>query len=529
MIILHNKQGKRVSAVFSNGTNASMVVLTCLLSLSILPCGPVQAAEKGAASRATSEASAAAEAGLPKRGAARSALLRHMLDEQNEVLLEASREHPPTILDPLRLDEAVALALKNNFEVLAAQASTDASEWEVLGSYGAYLPTISYSSSRGKERSAPASYTIDGARVVDSTHKRWDKTTRLIQPIVDLTLISDILLRHEKLTLAELQQLAIRERVALQTVNAFLKIVRSCLSIRYAQEYKARLDKLTSLMKNRVAGGGASGADLDRVQSRAVSADAALIETRSDYDAALDEFRRLTGSVPVKLQLPASLLPDIPENIQDAMERTLHSNPDYQVAVQQIDIERQNRDKSYSRVLPKVNFEYTKSKSWNAGGVALGMDVSSDEYFPYNSETKAMITATWSISGGTEIAEGMAANAKAREANFKSLDTRERLEESVRLAFNALNTANDRIPILQQALDANVRVVTAFEEQYISADRPLFDLLDAYDRHYKAQLDLTRVLLSEAVAGYQLRSQMGEIIPALKETEARVQPLSSAE
>ncbi len=493
--------------------SVSVVMLACLLAMS-----SPSLAQSPPAHPATDTSS------LPERGAARSALLRHLLGGLNEILLEPTEDRPPTMTDPLRLDEAVALALQNNFEIQAARARTEASEWEVVGAYGSYLPTVTYTRSNGKERSSPASFTEDSKRVEDSRHHRWDRSVRIVQPVIDLTLISDILLRHEKLSASELEQLGVRERVALQTATAFLKIVRADLSIRYAQDYKNHLDKLTTVMSNRVEGGGAAGADLDRVKSRATSAQAALIETRSDYDSALDEFRRLSGVVPLKLQMPAALLPSVPESMQDAMTRTLRSNPDYLLSVQQIDVQFQERDKAYSRMLPKLNFEYTKSRSWNAGGVALGLDPASEEYFPYNNETKAMLTATWSISGGTEIAEGLAAGAKAREANFKSLDTRGRLEESVRLAFNALNTANNRVPILERALESNARVVDAFEEQYISADRPLFDLLDAYDRRYKAQLDLTRVLISEAVAGYQLRSQMGEIVPALKETEIRAHP-----
>lgn len=464
-------------------------------------------------------------AAIPERGIQRSALLVRLLGGQSVLTLEQRGDRAPDVVDALRLDETVAFALKNNFEVKASQAKTDSADWEVVGAYGAYLPSVTFSRSTGTERSAPASYNdLAGNRVEDSTHHRRDKTLTIRQPVIDLTLISDILLRHQRQSATELEQLGTRERVALQTVNAFFKIIRARLSMRFAEDYKAELDKLTALMTSRVEGGGAAQADLDRIKTRAVTAQSAIIETRSEYDSAMDEFRRLTGVMPLKLEIPASIVPTPPDEIDVALEKALRANPEYRLSLRQVEVQQHEGDKAYSRLLPKLTFEFTKSRTWNAGGAALGADPAGDDIFPYQNETRAMLTTSWAINGGTEIAEGMASAAKAREANFRSMDTRARVEEGVRLSFNALNAAQGRVGVLEQALEANARVVEAFQEQYLNASRPLFDLLDAYERQYSARLDLTRLLISEAQAGHQLRRQMGELVPALKESEPRAKP-----
>jgi Outer membrane protein len=499
--------------------SARALIWACMMATAV-PLGAV------AADSPPSVQPGASAPAVPERGIHRSALLVSLLGGQSILTLEPRASQPPDVVDALRLDESVAFAMKNNFEVLAMQAKNDAADWEVVGAYGAYLPTVSFTRAVGTERSAPAAYNIDNERVRDDKHIRRDKTLSIRQPIVDLALISDILLRHGRQTAAELEQLGTRERVALQTVNAFFKIIRAQLSLRFAQEYKAELDRLTEMMGSRVEGGGAAQADLDRIKTRTVTAESAIIETRSEYDSAVDEFRRLTGVMPQKLEIPASLVPTPPESVDVALERALHANPEYQLSMQQIDVQKRERDKSYSRLLPKVNLDFTKSRTWNAGGAALGSDPASglDEVFPYQNETRAMVTTTWSITGGTEIAEGLAAQAKAREANFKSLDTRNRTEEAVRLSFNALNAAQSRVGVLERALESNAKVVAAFQEQYFNANRPLFDLLDAFERQYGARLDLTRLLTSEAQAGHQLRRQMGELVPALKESEPRARP-----
>lgn len=470
----------------------------------------------------------AQEQTVPERGATRAELLRKLFKDQDTVPLEpVGRE--ADIPEPLRLDECVALALKNNFEIKAAGAKTDSADWDVVGAYAAFLPTVMYTRSSGRERSAPADYNdANDQRVQDSKYRRRDKTLSLTQPLIDPALIADVLLRHKGQSAAEIEETSTRERIAMSTVTAYLQLLAARLQIRFAEEYKSQLDKLNDLMKSRVEGGGAAQADLDRVKSRSVSAQSAIIESRSAFDAAMDEFRRLTGVTPLQLQLPASLLPDTPATVEEALKRAMRQNPDYLLSEKQTEVQLGERDKALSRLLPKLNFEFSRSRTWNAGGAALGNSTSGNEVYPYDNEQRAMLVTTWTLSGGTDLTAGMSAAAKAREANFKSLDTRARVEQLVRTSYNALTAAEGRVPVLEQAVDSTNKVVTAFEEQYLNANRPLFDLLDAYERSYSSRVDLSKVLLAESQAGHTLRQQMGELVAALKESENRVRPAKAA-
>ncbi|MBX9635403.1 MAG: TolC family protein, partial [Magnetospirillum sp.] len=229
----------------------------------------------------------------------------------------------------------------------------------------------------------------------------------------------------------------------------------------------------------------------------------------------------------LQFQIPASLFPAPPASVDDALALAMKANPDYLLSRRQMEVQELDSYKSYSRLMPKITFEYTKSRTWNADGSAIGGSSSSnDAIYPFQNETRAMIVSTWSINGGTEITQGLASAAKAREADFRSRDTRAKTEEMVRVSFNALGAARGRVPVLEEAVDSNIKVVAAFEEQYISANRPLFDLLDAYERQYGARQELTRVLVAEAQAGHQLRRLMGQLVEGLLETEVRANPIA---
>lgn len=466
---------------------------------------------------------ARAEDGAALRlGPARAQLLRGLFLGETVVPLEVT-DRETDLTEPLRLDEAVTLALQNNFEIKAAVAKTDAADWGVADAYAAFLPTITYSYSTGRERSAPADYNDEAdERVKDGKHHRRDKTLSLTQPIIAPALIAEALVRHKTQTAAEIEETGARERIAMSTVTAYLQLLSGRLLIRFAEEYKGQLDKLNDLMKNRVEGGGAAQADLDRIKARSAAAQGAIIETRAAFSAALDEFRRLTGVTPLALKLPASLSPEQPETIEGALMRALRQNPDYLLSEKQMEVQLAERDKALSRLLPKLSFEFTRTRTWNAGGAALGNPNTGSELYPYDNEQRAMLVTSWTLNGGTDLTAGMMANAKAREANFKSLDTRSRIEQLVRTSYNALGAARGRVPVLEQAVDSSAKVITAFEEQYLNANRPLFDLLDAYERSYASRTDLARVVLSESQAAHTLHQQMGELVMALKQSENRV-------
>lgn len=493
-------------------------------STAILLAGAILSAASGLRAQPAADPAGGGDAEV---GLVRAALLVRMLGGDPVVRLEQS-SFPADLAEPIRLDEAVAFALKNNFEIRASGAKKEAAAWDLAGAYAGYLPTLTITRSNGMETSAPAAYYVGNDRVESSTHHRRDKQLSVRQPIVDVSLISDVLLRYRSKDAANAEELGTRERIAMQTISAYFKLVQARLSMRFAKEYKDQLDKLNGLMGARVEGGGAPRSDMDRIRARSVSAQSAIIETASEFEASLTEFRRLTGVTPLQFQLPASLVPNPPASVEAALGEAARANPDYLLSRHQMEVQEMESYKSYSRLLPKISFEYTNSRSWNASGAALGGgSANTGTIFPFQNETRAMVVATWSISGGTEVTQGLAAAAKAREADYRSRDTRAKLEESVRVAYNALSAARGRVPVLEEAVESNLKVATAFEEQYLNASRPLFDLLDAYERQYMARQELTRVLIAEAQAGHQLRKLMGQLVAGLLETEIRAKPVSA--
>ncbi|MBN2752726.1 MAG: TolC family protein [Rhodospirillaceae bacterium] len=452
-------------------------------------------------------------------GVERSHLLRNLLHGETEISMPASNAEAPDYVGVLRLDEAVAMALKTNFEVLAAQSKKTGTAWEVVAAYGQYAPQVKFTRASGIERSSPASINdSSGARVEDDRHHRGDRVLEIQQPIIDVAIISNILQRHINNDMADVQRIGVRERVAMETVQSYLKLIQAVLTIHYAESYKDSLDGLMARMAVRVDGGGASRADLERVRSRAISAETAIISARSELAATQVEFRRLTGISPLKIRVPARLLPSLPDVSAAALARAVASNPEYVASGLQADSTQMESYKAFSRVLPALSFELSRTTTYNAGGAAKGNPIDGGPW-AYQHENLAMLVMTWQFNGGTDIAEGMGYGARAKEAQYKTMDVRRRIEENMANSYTALNAADKRIRATRSALRANTQVAQSFEEQYLASSRPLFDLLDAYERLYSSRVELVRLLISEAQAAYQVRRQMGELVGAVLGSE----------
>jgi adhesin transport system outer membrane protein len=442
-------------------------------------------------------------------------LLNEIVYNGSRILEMSGTTRPaPTFMEPLRLDEAVALALSKNPEVLAASSKEDVARWQQRSAYSQYLPAVEINYAQGVERSAPGSYNdANASRVAKTVHFRRDRLFSIRQPIVDTTIVTDIFRSSANISLAEAEKRDAFAGIVFDTVSTYLKLLRARLAIHLADDYQKQLDDLGSRMAARVRGGGAANVDLDRVKGRYASAKAARLEAIGDYNINLAEFQRITSVVPAQLVLPERLIPETPEGAETALERVVRENPVYRSALSKIDLAAADRNKSFAGLLPKLSAEYTKTMTHGAGGSAHGNPI--DGLYPNQTDSRFMVVAKWSLNGGTSLAEGLAGVAKVREMKFRAQDVLNRVTQSVTTGYGALYDARDRASVLQEAYAADTRVVRDFEVQYKSGARSLFDMLDAYERRYRSQLDLVKVYIDQAQAAYLVRRQLGDIAAAV--------------
>lgn len=450
------------------------------------------------------------------------------LDSAVERLSGADGLPQGELQDLVMLDEAVAFALEKNFELKAAYEGYESAEWDKISAYSQFVPTVNLDLAAGNERSRPGAYNDEnGTRVEDTMHHRKDRTLTIRQPLINLDIISDILIGEKKQYIADYARLETRDTITSDTIVAYLQILQSSMSMLLADQYKQYLDALGERMLKRVEGGGAATADLDRIVSRASIAENARVEASAQYETNILQFQRLTGIVPTRLQIPARLAPSIPGEYKTALERATRKNPSYLSSVEKIDAARLDRNKLFSGVVPKVYAQYMSGYTYNAGGAADGNPV--DGVYPTSRTDSAMLIMQWNLNGGTQIASGMSGVHKTRQMQYQSIDVQKRLEQGMSTSYSAINATQERLNILQKTVEANERVVVAYEEQFKNGTRQLFDLLDAYEQLYNSRLNMLRAIFAYTQATYQIQRNMGSIVESVLETKDAAAPQTVAD
>jgi adhesin transport system outer membrane protein len=157
-----------------------------------------------------------------------------------------------------------------------------------------------------------------------------------------------------------------------------------------------------------------------------------------------------------------------------------------------------------AKLYPKFEIEVGNFRTTNAGGRPGTTD-----------DTRAMFVMNWNLlAGGADLAQLRSVKARQDETKFRILDVERRLDEALRVTYNTLDAVTQRAAAVRDELISNQRVVAAFEEQLVLANRPLLDVLDAQQRLFQSRAELLRLTALQANLSLQVRRQLGGLAPA---------------
>lgn len=414
----------------------------------------------------------------------------------------------------LTLFDAMALSLDYSYEVAAASAHRDTIGYQASAALGPLLPQVDLRYNAGRETSSPSAATKAPTfdRLAEDTHNRTDGQIFIRQTLFDLPSYFERERQKFLLQAAEHQLSNSQERVAYETLISYMQLIQLRLNVVMVEDYETELKKLLNYMNNRMKGGGASKADMQRVKGRVLNATAAVIEARGAYESGLIEFKRMTGVVPSSLVIPDKLLPVLPATFGEAMSTAIANNDELQAAFQEVASVSQEHSAMQGQYSPRLDLELSALRTYNAGGVAGSDPQPGSVIYDTQDDKRVMLVLNWNLfSGGADRNRDKALDAKRLEYEYRAKDVQRRLEESIRVNFNALRALNGRIAGVRQEMEANDSVLAAFKEQLFSANRSLLDVLDAYQRQYASRTELTRLMLAESTAGLQMLRNMGNL------------------
>lgn len=419
-----------------------------------------------------------------------------------------------TRVENLSLFDAMALSLGYSNEVAASSAHRDTTEYQAAASLGPLLPHVDLRLNSGRESSSPSSLTklpfYD--RQPNDIHHRTDSQLFIRQTLMDLPSYFERQRQNLLLQSAEHNLSDAQERVAYDTLISFLKLIQLRLSVVLTEDYEAELKKLLEYMTARVQAGGGTKADMQRVKGRVLNTMSAVIEARGAYESGLVEFKRLTGVVPSSIAIPENLLPVLPKDFETAMAIAVQNNYELQAALRDMESVVQERRAIQGKFAPKFDVELSAIRTYNAGGIAGSDPIPNNTLYPVQNDKRAMFVMSWNLlDGGADMMQSKSLESKRFEYEYHAKEIQRKLEESLRINFNALRAVDGRVNGVKQEMESNDIVLAAFNEQLFAANRSLLDVLDAYQRQYNSRTEMTRLLIAEATAGLQMLRNMGKL------------------
>lgn len=292
---------------------------------------------------------------------------------------------------------------------------------------------------------------------------------------------------------------------------AFLGVLQARVGLALGEQYERRLAELSRYIGERAAAGGTSPAEADRLRSRVANVRSSLADARAQLQSAVRNLERLYGPAPQALSMTGSEPIAVAADEATAVAEALRQNAE--LAAARIEIRAANEESRIARArfLPKLELELTHTRAKNPSGTP-GL----------THDTKGMVVLSINtLNGGTDLAQSRAAAARRMELEARATASERRLQLDIETAYANLQASSERFVTVREELDGNRRVVEAFQAQLVGGNRPLLDVLDAYQRHYQSQIDLTQVLVSTTQNQWRLAHLAGSLGPQLGRPGAR--------
>jgi len=445
------------------------------------------------------------------------------------------------------LQEAVTIAVTENPQVLSASHDREAAAAQLAAARGAYLPRVDLNAGYAQEQLDSPTTRLIGERYRFFAHREGSLSVSQtlfdgfgIQRQLDRTRAA---LRSSDYTLT-----GTAEQVALDTIGAYLDVLRRQRTLMLAQDNVDGHRQIREMIRLRVGAGVSRNSDLDQSDSRLALALSALRQEQGALADAESTYRRLVGRTPEALVLspaPVSKLPGVWGSVRGGVQGPGKELPlpDAEVDSGELPPRDERVDPGLAQSMidtqtaavrealdqhPALLAARQAALSAQAGiGVAraafyptLSTELASSQLHDVVRDTTKDTTVGVRLrmnlfSGGIDRANISLAAARHERA----LSEQQRIERQVtdnlsQAGFDLLTIRDRRLELARYAA-ATAKARQAYLKQYNVGQRSLLDLVNSQDEQYNARTAVANAEFTEHFVVYRVLQAMGRLLPAL--------------
>lgn len=395
------------------------------------------------------------------------------------------------------LVRSLELVLKNHKLIEASKIDSKAAEFRVKQSKGAYYPSLDVTANYGHERIIKHGPTNDTQLVAR------DATAKITQTITDFGLRESTVKTSE---LSLKQSLALEKQIKndllLRALTAYLRVIQSRESVKYAVQSVANIKKQTELEDAAVSAGGGLTSDVLQAKTQLAGAQARLIQFEGVLDAAKHEFEYLYGFFPKNLnnlKLTKSITDQLPQSIEETVENTMKNNPSLVAARITEDIGKEAINTARSSLFPTIKGILSHSEKQDFGGIV-----------GFKRESSAKIDFSYPLNlSFSEYAGKDAAVESYLATSTRIRDQENMIKQMVRTTWDGLDTAQKNAEFLTNQARISGEFLELARKERKAGNRTLLDVLGGETALINAQADAIAAKIEVLINSYTLLSLMG--------------------
>lgn len=403
------------------------------------------------------------------------------------------------------LKDAVDQTLKTSPEILIEANHRLSTDEAVKNARGGYFPKVDLMLGTGREWSDNASTRALGYNG-RSLHRREAQLT-LSQMLFDGFGVSSEVDRNKARVDSSAHKVGgVSEQIALRAVEAYLEVLRNHEIVALTKENLTAHERTHDQIKVRSDSGVGRKADLDQIQARLGLARANLAAAEANLRETEINFQRVVGTKPVNLSKPnAPERSMLPKSADEAVKMAFDNNRILKSANADVEAANAQHNAAKSFLWPRLDLELGAGNNSNLDGIKGD-----------NDERYAMLRMRYNLFKGlSDKARTDETAHLTNEAREVMRRTQRQLDQSTRLSWNALVSAEERLPSLKQHADASLATRDAYAKQFSIGQRTLLDLLDSENEYFTASSNYLNGQYVETFARYRVLGDLNQLTGAL--------------
>ncbi len=402
--------------------------------------------------------------------------------------------------------------------IKASRIAAAASDHRAQAARGALLPRVTLSGDKGREQVESTAYKTQDQpdREVLGTTGPKDKPSysRLIREQLALSIeqtVYDGGRRQAQIQVAaldkELQQLNYQSQtqdVLVEALTAYMQVSRYLTLIRLATLNEETTQRQLELERKRLDGGGGIAVDVLQARTRLQI----VRERRVFYEQGLRDasanYEQVFGRPP-STETMQDLLPfdaRMPGTVIAAMNKGLEQNVRMRLASKQIERARTQIDAERAGFLPTLDLVGSRTASRNVSQIYQ------------KDETSVLLKFSWNLYAGGETINRHAAAGKDHEEQIERLAvTRNKIAESIRVAWNQMVNGSERLELLDSAASIARDVMEDRKRLRDAGKESALSVLDSEVEYYGVLSNKVNAIFDNRINSYRLLSLLGELTP----------------